>query len=216
MELTLKVTSGKHAGQKLRVPAPKFLIGRGDDCQLRPNSDLISRHHCVLFVGTAGAIVRDLNSRNGTFVNDERISGDRPLAHGDRLSVGQLTFEVRIKVDAPAPPKALDLKQAAEKVAAKTEGDLDVLELFKDEPAGAMRDTVRLEASETIATRKESLVEEAPSHAEGAGAAEAAPAAEAADESGVKQRRHPTKPLPQQKDGGEAAAQILRQFLKGR
>jgi predicted component of type VI protein secretion system len=206
MEFTLKVISGKHAGQKLRVPAPKFLIGRGDDCHLRPNSDLISRHHCVLFVGTAGAIVRDLNSRNGTFVNDERITSDRPLQHGDRLSVGQLTFEVRIKADAPAPPKALDLKQAAEKVAAKSEGDLDVLELFKDEPSGAMRDTVRLEASETIATSKELLVEQAPP-----------PAAEhAPDESAIKPRRHPTKPLPQQKDGGEAAAQILRQFLKGR
>lgn len=206
MELTLKVTSGKHAGQKLRVPAPKFLIGRGDDCQLRPNSDLISRHHCVLFVGSAGAIVRDLNSRNGTFVNDERITGDRPLQSGDRLSVGQLTFEVRIKIDAPAPPKALDLKQAAEKVAAQSEGDLDVLQLFKDESAGAMRDTVRLEASETIAARKESLVEEAPTP----------DAEEAPDESAVKHRQHPSKPLPQHKDGGEAAAQILRQFLKGR
>jgi predicted component of type VI protein secretion system len=215
MELTLKVISGKHAGQKLRVPAPKFLIGRGDDCHLRPNSDLISRHHCVLFVGSAGAIVRDLNSRNGTFVNDERITGDRPLQQGDRLSVGQLTFEVRIKADASAPPKALDLKQAAEKVAAKSEGDLDVLELFKDEPMGAMRDTVRLEASETIATRKESLVEETPPPAEESPAV-GSPAAEVPEQSAIKPRRHPTKPLPQQKDGGEAAAQILRQFLKGR
>jgi predicted component of type VI protein secretion system len=211
MELTLKVTSGKHAGQKLRVPAPKFLIGRGDDCHLRPNSDLISRHHCVLFIGTAGAIVRDLNSRNGTFVNDERITGDRPLQQGDRLSVGQLTFEVRMKADAPAAPKALDLKQAAEKAAAHSEGDLDVLELFRNEPTGAMRDTVRLEASETIATRKESLIDQPPPPAEEMPAADESP-----DESAIKQRRHPTKPLPQQKDGGEAAAQILRQFLKGR
>ena len=77
MELTLKVISGKHAGQKLRIPAPKFLIGRGEDCQLRPNSDLVSRHHCVLLVGSGGAVIRDLNSRNGTFVNDQKVAGDQ-------------------------------------------------------------------------------------------------------------------------------------------
>jgi pSer/pThr/pTyr-binding forkhead associated (FHA) protein len=97
MELTLKVVSGKNAGQKLRIPAPKFLIGRGEDCQLRPNSDLVSRHHCILFVGDSGAAVRDLNSRNGTFVNDERIKTDTPLRAGDRLKIGHLTFEVRLK-----------------------------------------------------------------------------------------------------------------------
>jgi pSer/pThr/pTyr-binding forkhead associated (FHA) protein len=97
MELTLKVVSGKHAGQKLRIPAPKFLIGRGEDCHLRPNSDLVSRHHCILFVGDSGAAVRDLNSRNGTFVNDERIKTDTPLREGDRLKIGHLTFEVRLK-----------------------------------------------------------------------------------------------------------------------
>ncbi len=97
MELTLKVVSGKHAGQKLRIPTPKFLIGRGEDCHLRPNSDLVSRHHCILFVGDSGAAVRDLNSRNGTFVNDERIKVDTPLRAGDVLKIGHLTFEVRLK-----------------------------------------------------------------------------------------------------------------------
>jgi predicted component of type VI protein secretion system len=108
MELTLKVVSGKHAGQKLRIPAPKFLIGRGEDCHLRPNSDLVSRHHCILFVGDSGAAVRDLNSRNGTFVNDERIKTDTPLREGDRLKIGHLTFEVRLKAT-----EAADGSQAA-------------------------------------------------------------------------------------------------------
>lgn len=207
MELTLKVVSGKHAGQKLRVPAPKFLIGRGDDCQLRPNSDMVSRHHCVLLVGSGGAVVRDLGSRNGTFVNDERIEGDRPLKAGDRLSIGQLKFEVSIKQD-PAveeKPKIVDLSGATEKTAAKaTSDDLDVLELFKSDSSPSMRDTVRLEASETIATTRESLVEPNP-------AADEPPT----DEPAARQRPAPARPQ-HHKDGGEAAAQALRQFLKGR
>jgi len=120
MELTLKVVSGKHAGQKLRIPAPKFLIGRGEDCHLRPNSDLVSRHHCILFVGASGAAVRDLNSRNGTFVNDERISGDQPLRSGDLLKIGQLTFEVRLQTDeVVAESRAESPKERAERSAAR-------------------------------------------------------------------------------------------------
>jgi pSer/pThr/pTyr-binding forkhead associated (FHA) protein len=202
MELTLKVISGKHAGQKLRIPAPKFLIGRGEDCQLRPNSDLVSRHHCVLLVGSGGAVIRDLNSRNGTFVNDQKVAGDQALQAGDRLTIGQLKFEVLIKAGEPPAPKALDLKNAAEKVSAKNDEDLDVLELFKEDQS-SMRDTVRMEASETMTTRKESLVEE--------------PAPEATtDDGSPPARHHPVPPRSQHKDGGEAAAQILRKILKGR
>ena len=84
-------------GRSFVFQAPKFLIGRGEECHLRPNSDLVSRHHCILFVGDSGAAVRDLNSRNGTFVNDERIKVDTPLRAGDRLKIGHLTFEVRLK-----------------------------------------------------------------------------------------------------------------------
>jgi predicted component of type VI protein secretion system len=202
MELTLKVISGKHAGQKMRIPAPQFLIGRGEDCQLRPNSDLVSRHHCVLLVGSGGAVIRDLDSRNGTYVNDQKVAGDQALQAGDRLTIGQLKFEVLIKAGEPPPPKALDLKNAAEKVSAKNDDDLDVLELFKEDQS-SMRDTVRMEASETITTRKESLVEQPASE-------------DNADDGSPPTRHHPAPPRSQHKDGGEAAAQILRKILKGR
>jgi pSer/pThr/pTyr-binding forkhead associated (FHA) protein len=202
MELTLKVISGKHAGQKLRIPAPKFLIGRGDDCQLRPSSDLVSRHHCILLVGSGGAVIRDLGSRNGTFVNDQRVAGDQALQAGDRLTIGQLKFEVLLKAGEPQPLKALDLKEAAEKALAKHDDDLDVLELFKEDQT-SMRDTVRMEASETITTRKESLVEEP------------APDAAAEDSSPSAKQHRPAPPRSQHKDGGEAAAQILKKLLKG-
>jgi pSer/pThr/pTyr-binding forkhead associated (FHA) protein len=201
MELTLKVIAGKHAGQKLRIPAPKFLIGRGDDCHLRPSSDLVSRHHCILLVGSGGAVIRDLNSRNGTFVNDQRVAGDQALQAGDRLTIGQLKFEVLIKAGEPQPLKALDLKDAAEKASAKHDDDLDVLELFK-EGQTSMRDTVRMEASETITTRKETLLEQPEPDAP-------------AEDSSPSAKHRPAPPRSQHKDGGEAAAQILKKLLKG-
>jgi len=87
MDLKLKVLEGKSVGQEIPVRCKKFFIGRAEDCQLRPGSDLISRHHCVLLVEDGYIGVRDFGSKNGTFINDERVVGERELKPGDRLTV---------------------------------------------------------------------------------------------------------------------------------
>jgi len=103
MELTLKVMTGKYGGQKIKVQHEKFLIGRSDECQLRPQSEAISRQHCVIRLGDDQATVQDLGSRNGTFVNGEKITAAVPLKSGDKLSLGQLIFEIAIPAAAPPP-----------------------------------------------------------------------------------------------------------------
>jgi pSer/pThr/pTyr-binding forkhead associated (FHA) protein len=96
VEVKLKVQAGSNAGKEIPVPMARFLIGRSDECQLRPKSDAISRNHCTILTNEDEVTVRDLNSRNGTFVNGERVSGDQPLKNGDMLRVGKLEFEVVI------------------------------------------------------------------------------------------------------------------------
>jgi pSer/pThr/pTyr-binding forkhead associated (FHA) protein len=96
MEVKLVVANGKNIGQEIPVTGPKFLVGRADDCQLRPRSDVISRYHCVILVEEAFIVVRDFGSKNGTFVNDEQIMGEEELHNGDRLRVGQLEFDVAL------------------------------------------------------------------------------------------------------------------------
>ena len=73
MQAELKVIGGKQQGSVIPLTMKKFLIGREKDCHLRPNNDLISRHHCVLTVDEFTVRVRDLGSTNGTLVNSERI-----------------------------------------------------------------------------------------------------------------------------------------------
>ena len=119
MDVRLKVLVGKNAGQELSVPGPKFFIGRAEDCQLRPRSDLISRHHCVLLIEDGFVAIRDFGSKNGTLVNDERIAGERELKQGDRLTVGPLEFEVVVHAPAPSKkrPKVDSIKEAAARTA---------------------------------------------------------------------------------------------------
>lgn len=92
----LRVTTGKQAGNAIQLPEGKFLVGREEDCHLRPNSDLVSRHHCVFTLDEYGLRLRDLGSTNGSFVNGEKIRGAVVLNNGDSVSIGKLDFRVVI------------------------------------------------------------------------------------------------------------------------
>src|SRR5690348_15057419 len=110
LEVELKVLEGKQQGKTIPLHVRQFLIGREQDCHLRPNSDLVSRHHCVFTLDDFALRLRDLGSTNGTIVNGERIQGQVVLKAGDQVSVGKLSFEIVIKetarVAAPVAAKA--------------------------------------------------------------------------------------------------------------
>jgi pSer/pThr/pTyr-binding forkhead associated (FHA) protein len=95
-KVRLQVVRGPHAGKKIRVRGPAFVIGREADCQLRPNSDLVSRRHAVIELDGGSVTLRDLGSRNGTLRNDEPIADPTALCDGDRITVGPLLFAVSI------------------------------------------------------------------------------------------------------------------------
>ncbi len=57
----------------------------------------VSRVHCVIEPVASRWCVRDLTSRNGTFVNGERIWGEQPLRPGDEIRVGTVRFVVQLE-----------------------------------------------------------------------------------------------------------------------
>lgn len=106
MQVALKAIEGKQTGTLIPLNRQKFLIGREEDCQLRPNSDLVSRHHCVIAVDDFTVRIRDLGSTNGTFVNNQRITTQVVLKQGDLIRIGKLAFEMQIRtIAAVAQPK---------------------------------------------------------------------------------------------------------------
>jgi predicted component of type VI protein secretion system len=106
MQAELKVVGGKQNNQVVPLPQGKFLIGREQDCHLRPNSEMVSRHHCVFTTDEFGVRVRDLGSTNGTFVNDERIEKQVVLKEGDKVVIGTLNFELVLKKSVPVAAAA--------------------------------------------------------------------------------------------------------------
>jgi pSer/pThr/pTyr-binding forkhead associated (FHA) protein len=97
MDVQMLVVQGKARGQYLRFPRGEFMFGRGPECHVRPNSEWVSRQHCLLRVTDQGALIRDLGSTNGTVVNGARVVGERQLEPGDQLQLGPLVLELVVR-----------------------------------------------------------------------------------------------------------------------
>lgn len=94
MVAKLIVASGKSAGRAIAIKRNKLLIGRAEECDVRPLSEDVSRRHCAVIVGPAEVWVEDLGSRNGTYVNGGRITERMRVADGDLIRVGALELKV--------------------------------------------------------------------------------------------------------------------------
>ena len=77
------------------VPAGEVLIGRGPECALRLPSSGVSRVHASLQVDDRGAVLRDRDSKNGTWVNGVRIASPVALEEGDEILIGSDRFIFR-------------------------------------------------------------------------------------------------------------------------
>ena len=82
MQASFTVISGPFCGQTFQVPRGKFILGRETDCHLVLDSNSVSRHHCVLLLDDYTLRIRDLASKNGTFVNRDQTRV------GERICVG--------------------------------------------------------------------------------------------------------------------------------
>ncbi len=88
------------AERVIKITTPEFLIGRAEDDEtdLVVNVPYVSPHHCVILVEEGNQfMVRDLGSKNGTFVNDERVKDDdsMPAPLGSEISITKsITMEI--------------------------------------------------------------------------------------------------------------------------
>ena len=91
MTMDLRVLSGARAGVRQSFDAPVVTVGRHpmSDFRFDPLVDLdVSTRHAEFRQADGAWSVADLGSTNGTFVNGERIAGERRLGEGDVVSFG--------------------------------------------------------------------------------------------------------------------------------
>ncbi len=133
MRKAFVVMTGRHKGKTLALAKECVVIGRDPESEIRINSTEVSRRHCELYVHEDHVLVKDLGSRNGTFLNGEAIFSEIKMLPGDTLHVGPMVFELAGK----------------KKQVKKSASEEDVIDWLADEGPADDADT-------TIVTNKES------------------------------------------------------------
>ncbi|MGD0382871.1 MAG: FHA domain-containing protein [Thermoguttaceae bacterium] len=218
MEVKLVVIGGKNQGREIPVTEPEFLIGRSEECHLRPASDRVSRKHCAIRLQEGSATVVDLKSTNHTFVNGEQVISERDLKNGDRLKVGALEFEVQlaVSVGGKIKPKVHTIQEAAARTVQTTavkEDDIDISRWLEDgeaEPAKRPRSPDALSIKETHATGHK-LTDTTTIHMLHAETEEGPKKEEKPPPKTPGRFKRPKKPASQ--DSKSAADDMLRQFF---
>ena len=103
MRVILEVLKGPRTGRTFVFDRhDTFIVGRSQYVHCPINDVALSRDHFLIEVNPPRCEVRDLDSTNGTFVNNERIDRAR-LASGDLIAAGQSVFRIVVEPTSPAP-----------------------------------------------------------------------------------------------------------------
>lgn len=72
------------------------LIGRDPEAIVWIDDESVSRRHATISIGKAGATIKDLGSKNGTYVDDKKIRGATPLSDGGVVKIGPARLRLRV------------------------------------------------------------------------------------------------------------------------
>ncbi len=84
-------------------PEGRVVIGRAESADLQIPDVSISRQHAAITIRDGAMSIADLGSHNGTYVNRERISGERMLTSGDVISIHRTTLILHCTAPVPVP-----------------------------------------------------------------------------------------------------------------
>jgi hypothetical protein len=95
VQASLRVATEPDA-QEIPVRHTQMTIGRHPDCEVQIASSFVSTFHCRIYKLPLDVLIEDLDSRNGTYRNDQKILGKVELHDQDRIRVGNTVFTVSL------------------------------------------------------------------------------------------------------------------------
>lgn len=146
MQVNLVLLKKNGATKTISLSGPLTTVGRQQECTLCVPLMSVSRRHCQIEMDNESAVIRDTGSRNGVFVNDQRVEEAR-LQAGDRIKIGPLCFAVQINGQPtaesliPAAPDAIAAPEAKVKKLAKEFAEGDDLADLDDLVSGGQGNT---------------------------------------------------------------------------
>lgn len=79
----------------------EYVIGRDAGCNIVADSELVSPRHAVLTMDRQEVVIRDLDSTNGTYIDDTRIYGSTRIWPNQKIRIGIINIALR-RIKSPA------------------------------------------------------------------------------------------------------------------
>jgi hypothetical protein len=119
----LIVYEGELEGQRWIIDRDRMVIGRGTDCEIVIPKRQVSRHHALIERDESGCLLRDLGSKNGTYVNGQEVR-DKPHRLKDEdeiqlalcVKMGFVGADATLPLELTGPNRGLRIDQAAKRV----------------------------------------------------------------------------------------------------
>ena len=83
----LRILQGGQAGKEFPLGEGDYVLGRSPDCDVVLDVAAVSRHHATFFGSGGRYSLKDMGSRNGTYVNGHRVEGEQLMRDGDQVTV---------------------------------------------------------------------------------------------------------------------------------
>ena len=109
----LVVRQGAQTGTSFPLPPHATEIGRDDTADISLQDPEMSRRHARISWQDGRYILEDLNSTNGTFLNDTRVTAAQRLSPGDKIRMGQHVLEFQAHAESVPPQPAAGPAEAA-------------------------------------------------------------------------------------------------------
>jgi hypothetical protein len=99
----LLMVEGPSPGKRMFMEKQQMIIGRDESCDLVVPERQVSRQHATITLEGDGYVVRDLGSKNGTFVNSQQLDGPHVLQDGDEIQIAYCCKLAFVGAEATAP-----------------------------------------------------------------------------------------------------------------
>lgn len=99
----LLMVEGPEAGKRFYVDEAVLLIGRDPDCDIVIADRQVSRRHASIVVEKGSYVLKDLDSKNGTFLNGQEVGRAEVLSDGDEIQIALCCKLAYVAADATAP-----------------------------------------------------------------------------------------------------------------
>jgi len=99
----LLIVEGFSPGKRIFLEKASLVIGRDETCDLAIQDRQVSRQHASVSLEEDGYIIRDLGSKNGTFINGQVLEGPHLLQDGDEIQIAYCCKLAFVGAEATAP-----------------------------------------------------------------------------------------------------------------